>query len=35
LTVQLVSMIFNLCDPDPRTLQTDRWHAISLLHFAL
>jgi len=25
LTVQLVSKISSLCDPDPPTLQTDRW----------
>jgi len=39
LTVQLVSKISNLCDPDPPTLQTDRrtdgQHAISIPRYAL
>ena len=42
-TVQLVSKISNLCDPDPPTLQTDRQtdrrtdgrHAISIPRYAL
>jgi len=43
LSVQLVSKISNVCDPDPPTLQTDeqtdrqtdRRHAISIPRFAL
>ena len=47
MTVQLVSKISNLCDPDPPTLQTDRQtdretdgrtdgrHAISIPRYAL
>jgi len=32
--MQLVSKIFNLCGPDPPTLQTDR-HAIAIPCYAL
>ena len=39
MSVQLVSKISNLCDPDPPTLQTDRQtdgrHAISIPRYAL
>jgi len=43
VSVQLVSKISNLCDPDPPTLQTDRRtdrqtdgrHAISIPRYAL
>jgi len=35
LSVQLVSKISNLCDPDPPTLQTDRQHAISIVNTTL
>ena len=39
LSVQVVSKISNLCGPDSPTLQTDRQtdrrHAIAILHFAI
>jgi len=35
VSVQLVSKISNICDPDPPTLQTDRRHAIEIPRFAL
>jgi len=36
MSMQLVSRISNLCDPDPPTLQTDgqTWHAVSIPRFA-